>query len=174
MPALYQNLEVCLVTIAFLAPLHRLWPFFTQTCWVRLSLGTLPLPFPPLKEEEVATHSSILAWKIPWAEIPGGLQSMGSQRGGHDWATEHTHHLKCSFLFFTHIFIFYAFFLKYSFPLWFIPRYWFFFFNAPLADNCQYMSLWCDGSQPWLNLGNPGASLKNINAWAPPRWKTLV
>ena len=31
-------------------------------------------------EEEKATHSSILAWKIPWAEEPGGLQSMGSQR----------------------------------------------------------------------------------------------
>ena len=37
----------------------------------------------PLKEE-VATHSSILAWKIPWAEEPGKLKSMGSQRGGHN------------------------------------------------------------------------------------------
>ena len=35
-------------------------------------------------EEEMATHSSILAWKIPWTEEPGGLQSMGSQRVGHD------------------------------------------------------------------------------------------
>ena len=35
-------------------------------------------------EEEMATHSSILAWKIPQAEEPGGLQSMGSQRVGHD------------------------------------------------------------------------------------------
>ena len=35
-------------------------------------------------EKEMATHSSILAWKIPWAEEPGGLQSMGSQRVGHD------------------------------------------------------------------------------------------
>ena len=35
-------------------------------------------------EEEMATHSSILAWKIPWAEKPGGLQSTGSQRVGHD------------------------------------------------------------------------------------------
>ena len=38
-------------------------------------------------EEEMATHSSILSWKISWAEEPGGLQSMGSQRVGHDWAT---------------------------------------------------------------------------------------
>ena len=35
-------------------------------------------------EKEMATHSSILAWRIPWTEQPGGLQSMGSQRVGHD------------------------------------------------------------------------------------------
>ena len=35
-------------------------------------------------EEEIATHSSILVWKIQWTEDPGGLQSMGSQRVGHD------------------------------------------------------------------------------------------
>ena len=35
-------------------------------------------------EEGVATHSSILAWRIPWTEEPAGLQSMGSQRVGHD------------------------------------------------------------------------------------------
>ena len=40
-------------------------------------------------EEEMATHSSILAWKISWTEGPGGLQSMGSQRVRHDWVTEH-------------------------------------------------------------------------------------
>ena len=36
------------------------------------------------QEKEMATNSSILAWKIPWTEEPGGLQSMGSQRVGHD------------------------------------------------------------------------------------------
>ena len=35
-------------------------------------------------EEGMATHSSILAWRIPWTEGPGGLQSMGSQRVRHD------------------------------------------------------------------------------------------
>ena len=35
----------------------------------------------------MATHSSTLAWRIPWTEDPGGLQSTGSQRVGHDWAT---------------------------------------------------------------------------------------
>ena len=39
----------------------------------------------------MATHSSILAWEIPWKEEPGGLQFMGSQRVGHDLVTEHTH-----------------------------------------------------------------------------------
>ena len=38
-------------------------------------------------EKEMATHSSILAWRIPWTEEPGGLQSTGLQRVGHDWAT---------------------------------------------------------------------------------------
>ena len=38
-------------------------------------------------EKEMATHSSILTWKIPWTEEPGGLQSMGLQRVWHDWPT---------------------------------------------------------------------------------------
>ena len=38
-------------------------------------------------EKRMATHSSILAWRISWAEEPGGLQSMGSQRDGHNLKT---------------------------------------------------------------------------------------
>ena len=38
-------------------------------------------------EKAMAPHSSTLAWKIPWTEEPGRLQSMGSRRGGHDWET---------------------------------------------------------------------------------------
>ena len=38
-------------------------------------------------EKEMATHSSTLAWKIPWTEEPSRLQSVGSQRVRHDWAT---------------------------------------------------------------------------------------
>ena len=49
-----------------------------QAMWV-LSLGGKD----PL-EEGMATHSSILAWRTPWREEPGGLQSMGSQRVGYD------------------------------------------------------------------------------------------
>ena len=49
-----------------------------QETWVR-SLGQ-----EDSLEEGMAAHSSVLAWKIPWTEEPGGLQSMGSQRVGHD------------------------------------------------------------------------------------------
>ena len=41
-------------------------------------------------EEEMATHSRVLAWRIPWTELPGRLQSMGLQRVGHDWTPEHS------------------------------------------------------------------------------------
>jgi len=44
-------------------------------------------------EKEMATHTSILAWKIPWTEEPGRLQSIGSQTVGYNLATEHTHTL---------------------------------------------------------------------------------
>ena len=41
-------------------------------------------------EKELASHSSILAWRIPWREEPGGQESTGLKRAGHDWVT-HTH-----------------------------------------------------------------------------------
>ena len=55
----------------------------TQELWV-LSLGQED----PL-EKEMATHFSILAWKVQWTEEPGGLQSKGSQRVRHNWETKH-------------------------------------------------------------------------------------
>ena len=54
-----------------------------QETWVQFLGWEDPL------EKEMATHSSILAWKIPGREEPGGLQSMGSQRVGHSSVTEH-------------------------------------------------------------------------------------
>ena len=56
--------------------------------WVRSQGWEDPL------EEGMASHSSILAWRIPWTEQPGGLQSIGSQRVGCDWnnlALTHPH-----------------------------------------------------------------------------------
>ena len=55
----------------------------TWVMWVRF-LGQ-----EDLLGKGMATHSSILAWRIPWTEEPGGLQSMGSQRVRHNWATKH-------------------------------------------------------------------------------------
>ena len=54
-----------------------------QETWVQ-SLGQED----PL-EKEMATHSRIPAWKVPWTEKTGRLQSVGSQRAGHDWAPGH-------------------------------------------------------------------------------------
>ena len=54
----------------------------TQEMWFR-SLGQED----PL-EKEMATYSNILAWSIPWTEEPGGLQSIESQRAGHDLANK--------------------------------------------------------------------------------------
>ena len=52
-------------------------PPVVQETWVQSLGGEGPL------EKRMATHSSILVWKIPWTEEPGGLQSMGSQRVRH-------------------------------------------------------------------------------------------
>ena len=53
----------------------------TEDTWVQ------PLGQEDALEKEIATHSSILAWEIPWTEEPGGLQSIESKRGRHNLAT---------------------------------------------------------------------------------------
>ena len=54
------------------------------------------LPITPISmEKAMATHSSSLAWKIPWTEEPGRLQSMGSLRVGHNWTTSLSISLSC-------------------------------------------------------------------------------
>ena len=60
---------------------------FWTRCWV--------LPFSINVEKAMALYSSTLAWKIPWTEKPGGLQSMGSLRVRHDWATSLSLLLSC-------------------------------------------------------------------------------
>jgi len=68
----------CISSLTPPLPLHQIWRDISfELSWL------LPCPL----EKETATHSSIHAWKIPWTQEPGGLQSMGSQRVGHDWAT---------------------------------------------------------------------------------------
>ena len=72
------------------------WGFFLRASLLAQSIKNLPavqetwvrsLGWEGPLETEMTTHSSILAWKISWTQEPGGLQSMGSQRVGHDWAT---------------------------------------------------------------------------------------
>ena len=83
----------------FILGLRREWGHKTTTCRIKLGflggsgvknlLANTRDPGQSIGQEdalekEVATHSSILAWRIPWIEEPGGLQSTGSQRVGHD------------------------------------------------------------------------------------------
>ena len=57
-----------------------------QQVWDTHGVSRNWLRLPPISEKAMAPHSSTLAWKIPWTEEPGRLQSMGSRRVGHDWA----------------------------------------------------------------------------------------
>ena len=61
------------------------WLTSKESAYSAGDAGLIPGSEDPL-EEEMATHSSILVWKIPWTEKPCGLQSMGSQKVGHYWA----------------------------------------------------------------------------------------
>ena len=78
--SLVFNMLSRLVLASLVAQMVKRLPAMQET-WVR-SLGQED----PL-EKEMATHSSILAWRIPWIVEPGRLQSMGSQRVRHDWVT---------------------------------------------------------------------------------------
>ena len=60
--------------------------------WVQSLDQEVPL------EEEVVTHSSILAWEIPWTQKPGGLRSMGSQRVEHDLTTKQRQQSPCTYI----------------------------------------------------------------------------
>ena len=61
------------------------WPCKESACNAG-DPGSIPW-LADLLEKGMATHSSILAWRIPWTEEPSGLQSMASQKAGHDWVT---------------------------------------------------------------------------------------
>ena len=87
-PVLQASHEFNLVVVQLLS---RVWLFATAwTAAHQSSLSSTILEFAQTHvhwEKAMAPHSSTLAWKIPWTEEPGGLQSMGSLRVGHDWAT---------------------------------------------------------------------------------------
>ena len=94
----YLLIDICIMKLYYILHMHTIWnslvvqmiknlPAMQETpIW---SLGQDD----PL-EKGMATHSSILAWRIPWTEEPGRLQSMGSQRVGLYWATNtHTYYI---------------------------------------------------------------------------------
>ena len=111
-PASFSRAPLVTQTVRICPQCRRLWfnPFVRKIPWRRKwLLTTVFLPgeshrqtlvgYSPwhhkefdttkwlILEKKMATHSSILAWRIPWTEEPGGLQSMGSQRVRHDWGT---------------------------------------------------------------------------------------
>ena len=79
---IFWKLILCIRSSLVAQRLKRLPPM--RETWVRYLGREDPL------EKKMAIHSSILAWRMPWAEEPGWLQSTGSQRVGHDWTTSLT------------------------------------------------------------------------------------
>ena len=65
----------------FKIPICNIWSYFYLVIW------HFSLTLEVLSKRAMASHSSTLAWEIPWTEEPGRLQSMGSLRVGHDWVT---------------------------------------------------------------------------------------
>jgi len=63
------------------------WKITTFTFYIHELFPQSIVILSTIQEKEMATHSSILAWRIPWTEEPDGLQSMGLQRVRHDWVT---------------------------------------------------------------------------------------
>ena len=79
-PAVLSN-AACAMPVSPVAQQQRICQQ-CRRCGLDPWVGKIPL------EEETATHSSTLVWRIPWAEEPGGLQSMGSQTVGHNRVTK--------------------------------------------------------------------------------------
>ena len=77
-----HSLHQCKSLLSFNA-----WMYFYNLYSFLLNYLFIFMPVLPYLNYLMAAHSSTLAWKFPWTEEPGGLQSMGSRRVGHDWAT---------------------------------------------------------------------------------------
>ena len=100
LPAKLNDLFLALILLHFILALT----FRLTSSWTWLSDFTFTFHFHAL-EKEMATHSSILAWRIPGTGEPGGLPSMGSHRVGHDWSNLAAAAAACL----KHVFIFLAF-----------------------------------------------------------------
>ena len=80
-----ESFSLVILSILWLTSLVAQMVKYLPTMW---EIWVQSLGQEDLLEKETATHSSILAWKTPWTEEPGRLQSMGSQRVGQDLMTE--------------------------------------------------------------------------------------
>ena len=95
--SLSKLLELVMDREAWRVAVHRVPKSQTQLSdWTELTdiyINVYTYEYSRTLEKEMATHSRILAWGIPWTEEPGGLLFMGPQRVGHDWVTKriHTH-----------------------------------------------------------------------------------
>ena len=105
-------------------------------------------------EKEVATYSGILAWRIPWTEEPGRLQSMGLQRVRHNWETNtHTHAVAdVSKKSHTTDLFFFFFILFYKFPEWVCQS----FSKGHPWVSCQFSGNWKSGRRHESTMGNRG------------------
>ena len=87
-----QNLHICFHACSDLLVFFHIFSrkskplCCTTALYSNSKLFSIYIPSHLLSEKEIATHSSTLAWKIPWTEEPGRLQSIGSLRVGHDWS----------------------------------------------------------------------------------------
>ena len=118
--------------------------------WTQLSDFTFSFPFHIL-EKEMATHSSVLAWRIPGTGEPVGLLSMGSHRVRHDWSDLAVYSLKVinkDQLRFLFLFVF-------SLPLKYTP----FYLAKHLPDHCLHNRLWFPDSDQGID---PSFSFQNF------------
>ena len=101
-PARGNDIIISPIALTVLTPTHRNKLYFQNTAYITLYIqNSVFLLFNQFyfttwqnylyMEKEMATHSSILAWKILWTEVPGRLQTMGSQRIRNNWVCTHKH-----------------------------------------------------------------------------------
>ena len=87
LPSISSQLNTWTLSSSFLAPWASLVAQRVTNLPAVQETGVWSLGWEDPLEEGMATYSSILVWRIPWAEEPGGLQSMGLQRVRHEWVT---------------------------------------------------------------------------------------
>ena len=111
-------------------------------------------------EKEMATHSSTLAWKIPWTEEPGRLHSMGSQRVKHNWSD-----LACTHSIILNISLNWKWKSESEVAqsCWLFVTLWNVAYQAPLSMGFSRQEYWSGLPFPSPDLPNPG-----IELWSPP------